>query len=169
MSKVVTEAANLLNGSQPPIEIVKSKIKKSIKSRTVLWHVTFWGFVVNYMVRCNINMAIVSMVIPRIPTNRSAIRVSECFNHSLVSLLQNDSHSKSDDDHNGFRIERNIMDLFKVIFYILKCFFTFIVCLSSVSQQYKLKSLLIFIISGRFTFRLTIIKKDLSGMNISKA
>lgn len=123
MSKVVAEAGNLLTESQPHPEIVKLKTKKSIKSRTVLWHVTFWGFVVNYMVRCNINMAIVSMVIPRISTNKSEIRVSECFNHSLVSLLQNHSHAIDDDDQNGFRIERSILDLFKVIFHVVKCYF----------------------------------------------
>lgn len=118
MSQVVAESANLLNGNQPHPEIVNSplKTKKSIKSRTVLWHVTFWGFVVNYMVRCNINMAIVSMVIPRTSTNRSEIRVSECFNHSSVTLIQNVSYSKSYDIQQGFRIERNIMDLFKVNF-----------------------------------------------------
>lgn len=118
MSAVVPETENLLNGNQPQPVIVESqsKSKSSINARTVLWHVTFWGFVVNYMVRCNINMAIVSMVIPRVPTNRSEVRVSECFNHSSVSLLQNTSFLKTDNSEDGFRIERNIMDLFNVKF-----------------------------------------------------
>lgn len=117
MSSVVTEADNLLTGNQPKTEIVNSQVKpkRSINARTVLWHVTFWGFVVNYMARCNINMAIVSMVVPRGTTNTSIVKVSECFNHSFVFLPQN-STLKSDVSQNGFRIERNIMDLFNVNF-----------------------------------------------------
>lgn len=115
MPTVVAEAENLLNGVQPVIEQSQLNTKKSINARTVLWHVTFWGFVVNYMVRCNINMAIVSMVVPRLPSNRSEVRLSECFNHSLVTRLQNTSILNGDDSQNGFRFERNIMDLVDVI------------------------------------------------------
>lgn len=117
MSTTATEAHNLLNGDQPKPEIVDSKPihKKSIKCRTVLWHVTFWGFVVNYMVRCNINMAIVSMVVPRIPTKKSDVKVSECFNHTIVAISRNISHFMSDEDDKTFRIERNMMDLLDVM------------------------------------------------------
>lgn len=148
----VTEGENLLNGNQQQHEIVnsQSKTKKSIKARTVLWHVVFWGFVVNYMVRCNINMAIVSMVIPRVTTNRTEVKVSECFNHSSVSSPQNTSFSQSGESHNGFRIERNIMDLLHVIF----------IHQNNMTSKLSLRIL---------NHRQTTIKTDLNGMNISRA
>ena len=33
-----------------------------IKARTVLWYLTFIGFAMNYMIRININIAIVDMI-----------------------------------------------------------------------------------------------------------
>ncbi|XP_063237104.1 putative inorganic phosphate cotransporter isoform X2 [Bacillus rossius redtenbacheri] len=46
----------------------------------VLWYVVFFGFAINYMVRINVNIAIVSMVQPRgRPAGETDARVSECF------------------------------------------------------------------------------------------
>lgn len=141
MLSVLTEADNLLNDNQPQTEIVNTQVKskKSINARTVLWHVTFWGFVVNYMVRCNINMAIISMVVPRGPTNRSEVKVSECFNHSSVSL-QNTTFSNNDVTQGGFRIERNIMDFFNVILLFREVFSRRIQLLKSRSFTGELQS-----------------------------
>nr|CAD7402565.1 unnamed protein product [Timema cristinae] len=52
----------------------------SPSARDVLWYVVFFGFAINYMVRININIAIVSMVRPRRaePSN-TKVNVSECF------------------------------------------------------------------------------------------
>nr|CAD7421431.1 unnamed protein product [Timema poppensis] len=52
----------------------------SPSARDVLWYVVFFGFAINYMVRININIAIVSMVRPRgaEPSN-TTVHVSECF------------------------------------------------------------------------------------------
>lgn len=33
-----------------------------ISERTILWYMTFWGFAMNFMLRMNLNIAIVSMV-----------------------------------------------------------------------------------------------------------
>lgn len=33
-----------------------------ISERTILWYMTFWGFGMNFMLRMNLNIAIVSMV-----------------------------------------------------------------------------------------------------------
>lgn len=33
-----------------------------VKARTVLWYLTFFGFAINYMIRINVNIAIVDMI-----------------------------------------------------------------------------------------------------------
>lgn len=33
-----------------------------VKARTVLWYLTFFGFAINYMIRININIAVVDMI-----------------------------------------------------------------------------------------------------------
>lgn len=115
----VVESKQLLDESQPNPLIVKcpKNEKISTKSRTILWHMTFFGFVINYMGRSNLNMAIVSMVVPiRKVSNDTVMRSLECFNHSSDFVIAN----HSDDYHNGdeikgrFRLERNVMDFFKV-------------------------------------------------------
>ncbi|KNC33127.1 hypothetical protein FF38_04719 [Lucilia cuprina] len=35
----------------------------SIKCRTILWHMVFWGFVINYIFCINLNITIVDMVV----------------------------------------------------------------------------------------------------------
>ncbi|XP_050423926.1 putative inorganic phosphate cotransporter [Adelges cooleyi] len=46
--------------------------------RTLLWYMTFWGFAMNYMLRLNINIAIVSMI--KHPAKNSNVTVvSECL------------------------------------------------------------------------------------------
>nr|CAD7590884.1 unnamed protein product [Timema genevievae] len=61
---------------------IESETKEgcSPSARDVLWYVVFFGFAINYMVRININIAIVSMVRPRRaePSN-TMVHVSECF------------------------------------------------------------------------------------------
>ncbi|XP_049854263.1 sialin-like [Schistocerca gregaria] len=74
---------------------------------TVLWCLTFFGCGVNYMIRSNINIAIVSMVKKR-SSNASAV-VSECYhsdfnvtrNYTLLETLT-DVELVDDDDENRF-------------------------------------------------------------------
>ncbi|XP_049798966.1 sialin-like [Schistocerca nitens] len=60
--------------------------KGCLSCTSVLWCITFLGCGVNYMIRSNINMAIVSMVKKR-PSDGSAV-VSECF-HSDINITRN--------------------------------------------------------------------------------
>ncbi|XP_050549192.1 vesicular glutamate transporter 3-like isoform X3 [Daktulosphaira vitifoliae] len=46
--------------------------------RTILWYMTFWGFAMNYMLRMNLNIAIVSMV-KTIPKHVNLTKFSQCY------------------------------------------------------------------------------------------
>ncbi|KAG5895829.1 hypothetical protein JTB14_038260 [Gonioctena quinquepunctata] len=70
--------------------------KECCSTRKVLWYVAFAGFAVNYMIRLNLNIAIVSMVQPKAKDNISLI--SECIiesqiekNLPLNSIINNSS------------------------------------------------------------------------------
>lgn len=41
------------------MEIEKTQ---GVKARTILWYLTFFGFAINFMVRVNVNIAIVNMI-----------------------------------------------------------------------------------------------------------
>lgn len=62
-----------------------SKWGGSVNCRTVLWYVAFVGFMVNYMYRININIAIVEMVSNKKPTIISDDQTSECLSHPMLS------------------------------------------------------------------------------------
>ncbi|XP_049852948.1 sialin-like [Schistocerca gregaria] len=82
----------------------------SINARTVLWYLIFIGTAVNYMIRTNINIAIVDMVMrrPSNPLSNATNIVSECFNHDDVSGSESASNSSSsspnkiDDGHTRY-------------------------------------------------------------------
>lgn len=116
--RVSIESKKLLSENEPNPLITKnpSNGKVSTKSRTILWLITFWGFVINYMVRCNLNMAIVSMVLPRKASNNSTIVSLECFNYTSDLLLSNNTEQyQSKNEAKKHRsVERRIMDFFKV-------------------------------------------------------
>ncbi|CAB0041463.1 unnamed protein product [Trichogramma brassicae] len=48
--------------------------KEWISCRDVLWLMVFWGFGINYMLRNNLNLAIVTMVVPR----EKSVAATEC-------------------------------------------------------------------------------------------
>ena len=62
-----------------------------ISCRDVLWVLVFCGFGVNYMLRNNLNLAIVAMVPPR---ERSAA-ASECVQEHLSSNVTREYHDYS--------------------------------------------------------------------------
>ncbi|XP_049948197.1 sialin-like [Schistocerca serialis cubense] len=66
--------------------------KGCLSCTTVLWYITFVGCGVNYMIRSNINIAIVAMVKKR-PSDGSAV-ASECY-HSGFNLTGNYSLNES--------------------------------------------------------------------------
>lgn len=53
-----------------------------LSSRNVLWILAFTGFAVNYMTRIHLNIAIVSMVLPRPKSNITL--TSECITTSQI-------------------------------------------------------------------------------------
>lgn len=78
-------------GSLASLESVEKL--RSVNCRTVLWYVTFVGFMVNYVYRININIAIVEMVsmgkvhasIPSV-TNTSKDGLLQTFNSTAIKV-----------------------------------------------------------------------------------
>lgn len=64
-----------------------------IKARTVLWYLTFVGFAMNYMIRININIAIVDMISSEF--KGKGVVMSECF--SVVNATNETFYHVSDD------------------------------------------------------------------------
>lgn len=56
----------------------------------------FWGFAMNYIIRVNINIAIVAMVKHRTKTTNEStdILVSECFLNTVSSESKNITHAQ---------------------------------------------------------------------------
>nr|XP_023015178.1 sialin [Leptinotarsa decemlineata] len=75
----------------------RTEPKECCSARNVLWYLTFTGFAINYMMRLNLNIAIVSMVQPK-PKNNISL-TSECIIESdslnngtiLSSILRNEA------------------------------------------------------------------------------
>ncbi|KAJ6646778.1 Sialin [Pseudolycoriella hygida] len=105
------ECRELLDDSPANGKCPKSS-KVSTKCRNILWHLSFWGFIINYVARSNLNMAIVSMARPRNQSNSSAS--SECFNHSSSLPIVNAGNFTSDNFNKHFSVERTIMDALKL-------------------------------------------------------
>lgn len=61
--------------------------KEYITTRGVLWYLVFFGFAVNYMLRINLNIAIVSMIKVR-PDNSRAL-TSECLEKAKAEVAHN--------------------------------------------------------------------------------
>jgi len=57
----------------------------TISERTILWYMTFWGFGMNFMLRMNLNIAIVSMVRPK--TVKDGLKSEYYENHSLLQNI----------------------------------------------------------------------------------
>ncbi|KAJ8981707.1 hypothetical protein NQ317_017751 [Molorchus minor] len=74
-----------------------TEVKECCSARDVLWYLVFIGFAVNYMIRINLNIAIVSMVKLR-PKNNVSLS-SEClienFNNATNRIVDNLEQSKS--------------------------------------------------------------------------
>lgn len=53
--------------------------------RTILWYMTFWGFAMNFMLRMNLNIAIVSMVRHTTKTNIEKLKIQLYENQSSLN------------------------------------------------------------------------------------
>lgn len=78
-----------------------------ISERTILWYMTFWGFAINFMLRMNLNIAIVSMVqhVTKIHTDKLKFDLYEDRSSLNTSLLSN--------------INLNYVSIFSLYYYII--------------------------------------------------
>lgn len=60
---------------------------EGVKARSVLWYLTFVGFAMNYMIRININIAIVAMISDEFKGKH--VVTSECFDLKNASIETN--------------------------------------------------------------------------------
>lgn len=92
------------------IATIKSIEKiRGVNCRTVLWYVAFVGFMVNYMFRVNINIAIVEMI---------AIRTSGIANKNISECVQ----SFSNQTNSSSSLSNDVGNMINLFF--LKIFFT---------------------------------------------
>lgn len=85
-----------------------------IKARSVLWYLTFVGFAMNYMIRININIAIVDMISSEF--KGKGVVMSECF--SVVNATNATFYHVSEDvvvNENTFvSLEQHFLDFIGV-------------------------------------------------------
>ncbi|XP_072398714.1 putative inorganic phosphate cotransporter isoform X2 [Diabrotica undecimpunctata] len=115
-------------------EIKNKDPNQCCSCRDVLWYIVFAGFAVNYMVRMNLNIAIVSMVLPKPEDNISL--TSECItrnplNSNLTTLsFLNQTNSTSTQMSNSTLFQPNLEGTYfywneRDISFILGSFFWF--------------------------------------------
>lgn len=73
-------------------EQIKEK-KECCSARNVLWYLVFFGFAVNYMIRINLNIAIVAMIQPKARDNLSLS--SECIASDASIIMRQSSNNFS--------------------------------------------------------------------------
>lgn len=87
-----------------------------VKARTVLWYLTFVGFAMNYMIRINVNIAIVDMIGSEFKARK--IDMSECFSSSIVNVTNSTFYHVHQDDFAGEEkyksLERRLLDFIGV-------------------------------------------------------
>ncbi|KAM7358545.1 sialin-like [Cochliomyia hominivorax] len=78
---------------------------KNVKCRTILWHLVFWGFIINYMFCINLNITIVDMIVKKsVPdvqkmdyTISNVTKRSVELNNSITNRTEPNSHNKKFD------------------------------------------------------------------------
>ena len=84
-----------------------------IKARNVLWYLTFFGSAMNYIIRININIAIVDMISSEFKGGKSA-GVSECYdaiNATNATFFDTANNTKVNWDERTFvSLERRLLD-----------------------------------------------------------
>lgn len=85
-----------------------------VKARSVLWYLTFVGFAMNYMIRININIAIVDMISVEHRGSKSVL-MSECFsvenstNATFYDVVDGEVNKQS-----YVSLEKRLLDYFGV-------------------------------------------------------
>lgn len=96
-----------------------------IKQRNILWYLVFAGFSVNYMIRCNLNIAIIDMVDPAHLKKSGANTTSECFERTadneknsssiIIDTSTNFTLITTRDVAPSLSLERLLLDFLSVI------------------------------------------------------
>lgn len=97
----------------------KEEVVVGIKARSVLWYLTFIGFAMNYMIRININIAIVDMISDEFKSNNRKVHLSECQsessnNSTLLEMINPLTDKQIVTKKHYFSVERQILDHFEV-------------------------------------------------------
>lgn len=85
-----------------------------IRARTVLWYLTFVGFAMNYMIRININIAIVDMISEEFKGKN--VVMSECisFENSTNATFYDVSEDVIVNEKTYISLERRFLDFIGV-------------------------------------------------------
>lgn len=94
--------------------------KVPIKQRRILWYLVFAGFSVNYMIRCNLNIAIIDMVDPSHLKKSSGVSniSNECFKNdeeNYKSIDIDTVENRSSDSRSFYSLEQNLLQFLSVI------------------------------------------------------
>lgn len=94
---------------------MEAEVTVGVKARTVLWYLTFVGFAMNYMIRININIAIVDMISSEFKGRK--VDMSECFsvtNATNTTFYHVHESSEVDDAARFISMERRLLDFIGV-------------------------------------------------------
>lgn len=94
----------------------EQEVVVGVRARSVLWYLAFIGFAMNYMIRINMNIAIVDMISDEFKSVKK-IHMSECHSENS-SFFDEAIHSQISDKvvvrKEYISIERKILDYFEV-------------------------------------------------------
>ena len=89
-----------------------------VKQRTILWFLVFTGFSINYMIRINVNIALIDMLdsVYRKPSNTPNVSI-ECVatNDVYTNDTENLNNDLIENEHTRLSLERRILDFLSVI------------------------------------------------------
>ncbi|CAG9800583.1 unnamed protein product [Chironomus riparius] len=88
-----------------------------VKQRTILWFLVFTGFSINYMIRINVNIALIDMLdtVYRKPSNTPNVSI-ECVatNDVYTNDTENLNNDLIENEHTRLSLERRILDFLSI-------------------------------------------------------
>lgn len=90
-----------------------------IKQRTILWYLVFIGFSVNYMQRCNLNIAIIDMVStdtapPKLSVTNLSV-TNKCLDNTEENFHNGNNETLNSRRESFYSFERHLLTLLSVI------------------------------------------------------
>ncbi|KAL5289466.1 NaPi-T family protein [Megaselia abdita] len=85
----------------------------NVEARTVLWYLVFFGFAINYMIRINLNIAIVQMVVAKPKQEEFVISAGNGSNPAENFTTTVDLRGDMEEER-GASFEKWLLDLFKI-------------------------------------------------------